>query len=125
MAVDYSPYDPELRSSGWGTKLKNFITAVQGHINALIAGTLIDDAAIAEAKLDISNAPADAQALCYNATSAKMEWKTAPSSADTGEVRMNAGDPMEYIDAKLGAGLENDGSDNMRISESYMKKFLL
>jgi len=36
--------------------------------------------------------------------------------SDTGEVRMNAGDAKEYLDAKLSTGLENDGSNNLRVT---------
>jgi len=61
----------------------------------------ISDGTITEAKLDINNAPADTKVLQYNASAGKPEWNTAPSAEDTGEVRRNAADPKDYLDAKL------------------------
>ncbi|MDY6834972.1 MAG: hypothetical protein SVY53_09270 [Chloroflexota bacterium] len=79
---------------------------------------------VPEVQLDISNAPTDGYRLAYNSTSGKMEWIVAGTAAnDTGAVRMNAGDSMDYVDTKLGIGIENI-SDTINIQESYLKKFL-
>lgn len=77
----------------------------QKAIDELVELMLEDDGNIAEAKLDINNAPADTKRLAWNASAGKMEWVTKEAAAnDTGEIRISASDSMDYLGQKILSG---------------------
>ena len=92
--------------------------AYQKAIDELVEAGLESDGGITEAKLDINNAPTDTKRLAWNAGAGKMEWVTKEAAAnDTGEVRMNAGDPAGYVDSKLNAEDMENRDDKLCLSQ--------
>lgn len=49
----------------------------------------------------INNAPTDSHVLKWNAAAGKPEWAITASSSDSGGLRWNEADPMEYLEAKM------------------------
>lgn len=76
----------------------NILTTAAG----LLKSSGVPAGSITEAQLDVYNDPADTKRLAWNTTAGKMEWVTKEAAAnDTGEVRMNVGDQMGFIDGKI------------------------
>jgi len=99
------------------TTLEDEIDVLQGAIDDVEAGTGIADGSVAEAKLDVNNAPEDLKIMSWNASAGKMEWTTQGSATDTGEVRMNAGDPADYLDQKIDDDtIKANGSDQLYVN---------
>lgn len=51
--------------------------------------------------VDTNNTPTDSYVLKWNAAAGKPEWAITASASDSGALRWNETDPMEYLEAKM------------------------
>ena len=116
-------------TAGWGATIRSLIDALQTALNNLetdgsgFAAGAIPNAALADVEysaMDIDGTATDGYVITYNSSLDQLQWAlNTPTGA--GPVKMNALDSAEYVDAKLGVGLQNDGSNNITIDPSYLQ----